>query len=131
MKSKRTAMALVALFLFALITTSSVSAQTFTVLYTFVGYPTDGAGPGAGLLMDASGNLYGTTAEGGALNGGTVFDGGYHLKLHAERAQRPLEAVGALEAVDQAGGFFEKDEFCDTFGADVGRQYNLVGAGLQ
>lgn len=40
-------------------------AQTFTVLYSFAGYPTDGSSPGAGLLMDASGNLYGTTLYGG------------------------------------------------------------------
>ena len=48
-------------------------AQTFTVLYSFAGYPTDGGGPGAGLLMDASGNLYGTTYGGGVNHNGTVF----------------------------------------------------------
>jgi uncharacterized repeat protein (TIGR03803 family) len=39
-------------------------AQTFTVLYTFTG-STDGAGPIAGLIRDAAGNLYGTTQYGG------------------------------------------------------------------
>src|SRR5271157_1456393 len=49
-----------------------------TVLYSFTG-GADGAYPGAGLLRDAQGNLYGTTGQGGALacnapNGcGTVF----------------------------------------------------------
>ena len=43
-------------------------AQTFTVLYNFAGYPTDGAGPGAALLMDSSGNLFGTTTFGGNVN---------------------------------------------------------------
>jgi uncharacterized repeat protein (TIGR03803 family) len=38
-----------------------------TVLYTFTG-ATDGAGPNAGLIRDAAGNLYGTTPEGGHLN---------------------------------------------------------------
>jgi uncharacterized repeat protein (TIGR03803 family) len=33
-------------------------------LYTFKGYPSDGAGPGT-LIADASGNLYGTTTFGG------------------------------------------------------------------
>jgi uncharacterized repeat protein (TIGR03803 family) len=42
-------------------------AQTFTVLYSF-----SGASPNAGLVMDAAGNLYGTTSQGGA-GGGTVF----------------------------------------------------------
>ena len=35
-------------------------AQTFTVLYSFKGVP-DGAGPSGGLVLDASGNIYGTT----------------------------------------------------------------------
>jgi uncharacterized repeat protein (TIGR03803 family) len=41
------------------------AAQTFKVLYSFAGYPTDGAQPAAGLLMDSAGNLYGTTRYGG------------------------------------------------------------------
>jgi len=35
---------------------------------------TNGEDPVAGLLKDSSGNLYGTTALGGAYNGGTVFE---------------------------------------------------------
>ena len=52
-------------------------AQTFTVLYSFAGYPTDGGGPAAGLLMDASGNLYGTTSYGGNVNGAKCAGSGY------------------------------------------------------
>src|SRR5271166_4711647 len=48
-------------------------AQTFTLLYSFTG-GTDGAYPYAGVVQDASGNLYGTTFEGGgASRWGTVF----------------------------------------------------------
>jgi uncharacterized repeat protein (TIGR03803 family) len=43
------------------------------VLYSFGGTATDGAYPVAALLMDASGNLYGTTSQGGAYGKGTVF----------------------------------------------------------
>ena len=39
--------ALVALVGLALGTGPSAKAQTFTVVYSFAGYPTDGAGPGA------------------------------------------------------------------------------------
>jgi len=44
-----------------------------TVLYAFTG-DSDGGGPYAGsLIMDAAGNLYGTTSSGGAYGLGTVF----------------------------------------------------------
>jgi uncharacterized repeat protein (TIGR03803 family) len=42
------------------------------VLHGFVG-GMDGANPGAGLVEDAEGNLYGTTGNGGASGYGTVF----------------------------------------------------------
>ena len=39
--------------------------QTFSVLHGFRGQPEDGAAPLGGLLLDAAGNLYGTTLQGG------------------------------------------------------------------
>lgn len=42
------------------------------VLHSFAG-GSDGSDPRAGLLMDADGNLYGTTEAGGAANKGVVF----------------------------------------------------------
>ncbi len=47
-------------------------AQTLTVLHSFSNSP-DGALPFAGLLMDAAGNLYSTTYDGGIFGFGTVF----------------------------------------------------------
>jgi len=44
-----------------------------TVLHTFTGAPDDGAWSTAGLALDSSGNLYGTTTYGGAHNWGTIF----------------------------------------------------------
>jgi len=44
------------------------------VLYKFVNNGTDGHYPGATLTMDAAGNLYGTTQEGGLKNVGVVFE---------------------------------------------------------
>jgi len=46
---------------------------TQTVLYSF-GKGKDGANPQAGLIFDASGNLYGTTYAGGRDGKGTVFE---------------------------------------------------------
>lgn len=57
-------------------TVLSRGAQTHTyketILHSFSNSP-DGEYPSAGLLMDAQGNLYGTTSGGGNLGGGTVF----------------------------------------------------------
>jgi uncharacterized repeat protein (TIGR03803 family) len=45
---------------------------TLTTLVSFNG--TDGSFPAADLLVDAQGDLFGTTSEGGANNAGTVFE---------------------------------------------------------
>ena len=45
---------------------------TETVLHSF-GNGTDGYGPNAGVILDAAGNLYGTTEGGGTHSQGTVF----------------------------------------------------------
>jgi len=45
-----------------------------TILYNFAGSPNDGAVPSGSLLLDADGNLYGTTENGGKYNYGTVFE---------------------------------------------------------
>ncbi len=51
------------------------SGWTETVLYSFAG-PPDGAAPAATLLMDSSGNLYGTTTAGGITAGCPLGSGG-------------------------------------------------------
>jgi len=47
-------------------------AQTFSVLYSFNG-PPDGKAPNTTLLLDGSGNIYGTTYGGGTSYDGTAF----------------------------------------------------------
>jgi uncharacterized repeat protein (TIGR03803 family) len=64
---------------FALCATTAIAlpAQTFTTLFSFDGtdgaYPQDSVGVG-GLVQGTSGDLYGTTAGGGAYGYGTVFE---------------------------------------------------------
>src|SRR5260370_20302095 len=45
----------------AAVAATRTQAQTFTVLHSFAGPPSDGAFPFGGLFRDAAGNLYGTT----------------------------------------------------------------------
>jgi uncharacterized repeat protein (TIGR03803 family) len=46
---------------------------SYTSLYSFVGFPTDGGNPFAGLVQGSDGNFYGTTPAGGTFQVGTVF----------------------------------------------------------
>jgi uncharacterized repeat protein (TIGR03803 family) len=54
------------------LTPSGDGGWTETVLYSFTG-GADGGGPSASLILDATGNLYSTTAFGGVADAGTVF----------------------------------------------------------
>jgi uncharacterized repeat protein (TIGR03803 family) len=64
--------------------TVSCGPGTETNLYSFGIGASDGMYPGAGLIMDSAGNLYGTTYEGGAIGVGTVF------KISASGAESAL-----------------------------------------
>jgi uncharacterized repeat protein (TIGR03803 family) len=67
------------LSLIAALTLCALAHATGKVLYRFTG-GADGAGPSSSLVMDASGNLYGTTYDGGSTSGscgsgcGVVFE---------------------------------------------------------
>jgi uncharacterized repeat protein (TIGR03803 family) len=142
-------LALASVFGLALSTCPSSYAQTFTVLYSFAGYPTDGAGPGAGLLMDASGNLYGTTSYGGNVNGAKCPGSGYIgcgtvFKLDADGVEAPLhnftgggdgatprsnlimDANGDLYGTTTFGG--DTNNCVDTAYAGCGVVFKLSGA---
>jgi uncharacterized repeat protein (TIGR03803 family) len=53
-----------------------LSGSTFSVIYSFCAQTNcaDGAGPNAGVVLDAAGDVFGTTQAGGAANRGTVFE---------------------------------------------------------
>lgn len=81
--------------------------HTFTVLHTFAG-GSDGAVPQGGLLLDKSGNLFGTTAEGGIAENGTVYeiakDGTYTVFHRFTQAEGQNPNGGLVE--DAAGNLF-------------------------
>ena len=59
----------------------------FALLHSFAGAASDGQSPQAAVILDLSGNLYGTTVNGGPTNQGTIFkirtDGTGFVILHA------------------------------------------------
>jgi uncharacterized repeat protein (TIGR03803 family) len=126
--------AMVALILFATYTMAAAKEKT---LHNFA--TSDGAEPWAGVISDAAGNLYGTTAGGGILNFGTVFKltpkagGGWTEKVLHRFGQGddgrlpfgPLifDADGNLYGTTSYGG----DGRCrDTIGAGCGIVFELI-----
>jgi len=83
-------------------------AQTFTVLHSFTNSP-DGAFPFAGLLRDAAGNLYSTTASGGVSGFGTVFKldpAGNETVLHSFTGSPDGAFPNAGLVMDPAGNLY-------------------------
>jgi uncharacterized repeat protein (TIGR03803 family) len=88
---------------------SGALTYTGTVLHTFD--ITDGSQPLAGLVADSSGNLYGTTTEGGANHGGAVFEltpdgeGGWtYNEIHSA-------AGGVALAIDSQGNLYVSEDY--------------------
>lgn len=104
---------------------------TTTLLYSFSG-GSDGANPFAGLLRDAAGNLYGTTANGGSSGVGTVFKlgKGKETVLHsfAGGTTDGCYPFGGLLR-DTAGNFYGTTQVCGVSG--VGTVFKLTKAGKE
>lgn len=90
--------------------TPSSGGWTETLLYSFQG-GSDGEGPEGGLIFDASGNLYGSTAGGGSASCGTIFelspsDGGWtETILHTFQCSDGAGPWGNL-ITDQSGNLY-------------------------
>lgn len=87
---------------------SKTGSWKMKTLYAFKG-GADGSGPFAGVTFDAAGNIYGTTAYGGPLNQGTVFEltaGSYSERVlwafHGTDGSQPFNPV----VLDSAGNVF-------------------------
>lgn len=99
-----------------------------TVLHTFEG-GSDGATPWGGLVMDSSGNLYGTTASAGRYNAGQIFkinrsgrktavhdfDPGLNMDGSTPRTGLTFAAGGILYGVAANGGDLSTS-WCSTLG---------------
>jgi uncharacterized repeat protein (TIGR03803 family) len=103
-----------------------------TVLYTFCSltHCTDGLYPGAGVSLDAAGNLYGTTEDGGADNGDCNGIGcGVVFKLDPSGQETVLHAfTGGADGGEQYYGYFSAGVILDSAGNLYGTTY-LGGSG--
>ena len=80
-----------------------------SVLYSFTGGSSDGANPKAGVLLDAAGNIYGTTSQGGPANAGTVFkldSTGTETLLHSFTGDADGGGPGSELVLDSAGNLY-------------------------
>jgi hypothetical protein len=89
---------------FEIVKTAAGYASTPTILVSFAsgrGFRAGGSQPEAGLIADANGNLFGTTASGGANFGGTVFE---IVKTAAGYASTPTILVSFCALANCADG---------------------------
>jgi uncharacterized repeat protein (TIGR03803 family) len=96
---------------FSLLVNIATQAQTQRVLYSFTG--ATGGQPYAALIRDAQGNLYGTTASGGAYGYGTVFKmkpSGAESVLYSFKAGADGAYPHASLIQDTQGNFFGTTE---------------------
>jgi len=75
----RAALTVCAIAALAMVIPGPAAAQTYSVIHNFTG-GRDGAVPFSGVTIDAAGNLYGTTEEGGSGFRGSGFGAIYELK---------------------------------------------------
>jgi uncharacterized repeat protein (TIGR03803 family) len=93
------------------------SSGTETVLHSFGGAGVnvnDGWNPTARLILDTAGNLYGTTAYGGAYGHGTVFEvdaAGKETIVHSFAGGRDGARPNAGLVLDAAGNFYGTTQY--------------------
>ena len=103
------------------------SSGSITTLHSFDG--TDGNGPYASVVLDASGNLYGTTYRGGANDLGTVFklDGSGNLTtLHSFTGSDGSSPLGSL-IFDASGNLYGTTRYGGSHG--LGTVFKLDSSG--
>jgi uncharacterized repeat protein (TIGR03803 family) len=99
---------------------SASAAPTETVLHSFSG--NDGAQPIAGLIADGNGNLYGTTAKGGASGNGVVFKlapGGTYTVLYSFTGGSDGRFPQAGLIADSSGNLYGTTQFGGATGNGV------------
>jgi uncharacterized repeat protein (TIGR03803 family) len=84
----------------------SAQAQTFTVLHKFAGRGKAEI-PSAGVIRDSTGNLYGTSQQGGSFDRGTIFELDPHGNETALHSFWGGDGLGPSDLIrDRAGNFY-------------------------
>ena len=102
----------------------------YSIVHNFGGTPTDGAAPRGTLILDGSGNLYGTTTAGGAYGKGTIFRlraNGHETVLYSFRGKADGAYPGTNLLRDGAGNLYGTANQGGTFGFGVMFKLSLRG----
>jgi len=115
--------------------TKSGSTWKETILHSFLGYSQkDGYLPQAGLSFDSTGNIFGTTYQGGTFNVGTVFEllpvkGGWKYRLIHNFNTQNGGAGYPLGGITQgANGYYYGTTYYGGFAYNAGTIYRLFQA---
>jgi len=95
------------------------------VLHAFIDNGKDGVGPKGGLVFDFSGNLYGTTAVGGAFGLGTVFE----LLNDGEWTYKRLYSFNGKDGVSQPQAGLILDKAGNLYGTTYDSVFELMRSG--
>jgi uncharacterized repeat protein (TIGR03803 family) len=112
-------LALALALLLTVVGTRSAQAQTYSILYSFTG-AADGAYPYGGVIVDAAGNLYGITYQGGDLKGCGLFHGcGVVYKVDPSGKQTVLHTFKGNDGRQPYFGNLFRDSTGNLFGTTV------------
>src|SRR5258708_5399257 len=103
---------------------------TYSILHKFGSSPTDGEAPRGSLILDDSGNLYGTTTAGGAYRKGTVFElraNGSETVLYSFRGKADGAYPGTNLLRDGVGNLYGTANQGGAFGVGVIFKLSLRG----
>jgi uncharacterized repeat protein (TIGR03803 family) len=106
------------------------AAGTYSILHKFGASPADGDAPRGSLILDDAGNLYGTTAAGGAYGKGTVFGlraKGSETVLYSFRGKADGAYPGTNLLRDGVGNLYGTANQGGVFGVGVMFKLTLKG----